>query len=144
MDVDIKQQWSQDRFLRDAVHESAPSLIYCPSLVLSTKLWFEISSTMKCTICLSGSIQRSFKVNLRCHIVSYAAIRSIRTAQAVSLASKQSSVSCVSSVTRSTVDHSLWKPACSCGSWGSMMGLIRPWIIFLSSLNVMHNSEMGL
>ena len=23
------------------------------------------------------------------------------------------------------------------------MGLIRPWIIFLSSLNGMHNSEMG-
>ena len=100
---------------------SLRSLIYCPSLVLSTKLWFEISSTMKCTICLSGSIQRSFKVNPQCHIVSYAAIRSIKTAQAVSLASKQSSVSCVSSVTRSTVDHSLWKPACSCGSWGLLL-----------------------
>ena len=42
------------------------------------------------------------------------------------------------------VERPIQKPACSWGSWGSMMGLIRPWIILSSSLNGMHNGEMGL
>ena len=145
MDVNIKQQWDQDISL-GTPFPSLLSLPRCPSLVLSAKLRFEISSTMRCTICLSGSIRRSFRVNSRCHTVSYAVVRSTRTTPAVSFASKQSSMSYVSRVTRFTVDRPLRKPACSWGSWGwwSMMGPIRPWIILSSSLNGMHNSEMFL
>ena len=94
----------------------------CPPLVPSTKLRPETSPTMKCTICLSGSIRRSFRVTPRCHTVSYAAVRSTRTAPAVSLASKQSLTPCVSRVTWSTVDRPLRKPACSWGSWDQWWG----------------------
>ena len=40
------------------------------SVLKSTELRFEVSSTMKCTMCLAGSIRRSFRVNPLCHTVS--------------------------------------------------------------------------
>ena len=113
---------------------SLRSLLCCPSLVLSTKLRFEISSTMNFTLCLSGSKRGSFRINPRCRTGSYAAVRSTRTVPAVSLASN--STRCPVLVERPGLrlivlyGNQLAREAI----WGSTMGLIRPWIILSSSL----------
>ena len=120
------------------------SLLRCPSLVCTTKLRFDNISMMKPTMCLSGMILSSFRWSPRCHTVSYAAVKSRNTTPAFSLFWKLSSMSCVSSVTWSTVDRPRRKPACSRGSCGSTTGSMRLCIILSRILNGTQSSEMGL
>ena len=116
------------------------SLLRCPSLVCTMKLRFDNISMMKPTMCLSGMVLSSFRWSPRCHMVSYTAVKSRNNTPAFSLCWKQSSMSCVSSVTWSTVDLPRRKPACSRGSCGSM----RLCINFSRILNGTQSSEMGL
>ena len=116
------------------------SLLRCPSLVCTMKLRFDNISMMKPTMCLSGMVLSSFRWSPRCHMVSYTAVKSRNNTPAFSLCWKLSSMSCVSSVTWSTVDLPRRKPACSRGSCGSM----RLCINLSRILNGTQSSEMGL
>ena len=71
---------------------------------------------------------------------TYTAVKSRNNTPAFSLCWKLSSMSCVSSVTWSTVDLPRRKPACSRGSCGSM----RLCINLSRILNGTQSSEMGL
>ena len=76
-------------------------------LAPSTKPWPVTSSTKNCTTCPSSSTRRSPTANPRRHTVSHAAVRSTRTAPAVSLFSKQSAVSPRQSGTNDGADTSM-------------------------------------
>jgi len=107
---------------------SAPSLVITcsvlPFTVVRIKLRLSTISMIMLTICQSGSNRSSSQVRARCHTVLQVAVKSTNTAPDF-FAEKLSSMSCVSRVTWYTADLPCRKPASSCGSNGSMIGLTR-------------------
>ena len=92
------------------------------------KLLFRISSKIIRTMCLYGRHLSSLQVRLRCQTVSQAAVRPTNTAQAFFLASKESSIFCMSNTVWSTVGLLCRNPAYSLGSYGSIIGSTQVWI----------------
>ena len=75
------------------------NLLRLLSPVVRVKLLFRTSSMITRTMCLSGRNLSSLQVRPQCQTVSYAAVRSTNTAPAFFLASKESSMFCVSRTT---------------------------------------------
>ena len=131
MDADVVQQWGQDRSLGNTILESALSgLLSVAGLEHKAAVWDQLHNEAV----WDQLHNKLHNISIWQHpeefhgAVSYAAVRLTRTAPAVPLALKQSSKSCVSRVTWSTVNRPLRKPASSWGSWGSIMVLIYTFV----------------
>ena len=110
------------------------NLLCLLSSVVRLKLLFRISSEMIRTMCLFGRSLSSLQVRLRWQTVPYAAVRSTNTAPAFFLASKESSIFCVSKTVWSTVDLPCRNLACFLGSCGSIIGSTQVWISLFEDL----------